>query len=142
MKLKKKVFNTNRIFIGGSLNVGFSSYSFQVGGAPEISYSITNWLDAGLGFNLNYYSERADPYYNGGLRYHNFNYGGGPFFRVYPLPFLFLQGQFEHNWVKVNQKYMPDGPDTPALLHLTVLLGALVIHSVLWGKAAFIHCLV
>jgi len=108
---EKEGFNTNRIFVGGSLNVGFSSYSFQVGGAPEIGYSITNWLDAGLGFNLNYYSEHADPYYNGNLRYHNFNYGGGPFVRIYPLPFLFLQGQFEHNWVHVNQKYMPDGPE-------------------------------
>ena len=103
---EKEGFNVNRIFVGGSINVGFSSYSFQAGGVPEIGYSITDWLDAGLGININYTSERADPYYNGNIRYRTFNYGGGPFFRVYPIHFLFIQGQFEHNWIKQNAKNM------------------------------------
>lgn len=103
---EKEGFNVNRIFIGGSLNIGFSSYSFQAGGVPEVGYSITDWLDAGLGININYTSERADPYYNYNTRYRTFNYGGGPFFRVYPIRFLFIQGQFEHNWIKQTAKDM------------------------------------
>lgn len=104
-----KGFDVNRIFVGGSINVGFSSYSFQAGAVPEIGYSITDWLDAGLGININYTSERADPYYNGNVRYRTFNYGGGPFFRVYPIRFLFIQGQFEHNWITQKARLMDNG---------------------------------
>lgn len=110
---EKQGFNVNRIFVGGSINVGFSSYSFQAGGVPEIGYSITDWLDAGLGININYTSERADPYYNGNTRYRTFNYGGGPFFRVYPIRFLFIQGQFEHNWITQKARDMNSGYDYP-----------------------------
>lgn len=99
---EKKGFNINKMFIGGSLALGFSSYSFNIGGTPEIGYSLTNWLDAGLTINLNYNSMRADPYYNNNIRQRSFNYGGGPFVRVYPMPFLFLQGQLETNWIKYN----------------------------------------
>lgn len=99
---EKKGFNINKMFIGGSLALGFSSYSFNIGGTPEIGYSLTNWLDAGLAINLNYNSMRADPYYNNNIRQRSFNYGGGPFVRVYPMPFLFLQGQLETNWIKYN----------------------------------------
>ena len=99
---EKKGFNINKMFIGGSLALGFSSYSFNIGGTPEIGYSLTNWLDAGLAINLNYNSMRADPYYNNNIRQRSFNYGGGPFVRVYPMPFLFFQGQLETNWIKYN----------------------------------------
>ncbi|WP_153796470.1 hypothetical protein [Foetidibacter luteolus] len=92
----------NRVFIGGSINLGFSSGSFNVGGVPEVGYSISEWLDLGLAFNINYYTISAE--YNGGLRQRSFNYGGGPFVRIYPLSFLFIQGQFENNWVKHNLK--------------------------------------
>lgn len=109
----KPGFNTNRIFVGGSLNLGFSSYTFQVGGVPEIGYSITDWLDAGIGININYQSERADPYWNGNIRYRTLTYGGGPFFRVYPVHFLFVQGQFEHNWFRQKARNMGTGVDFP-----------------------------
>ena len=99
-------FSTNRIFVGGSLNLGFASNTFQVGAVPEIGYSITDWLDAGIGINVNYASQRADPYWNGNVRYRTFNYGGGPFVRVYPVRFIFLQGQYEQNWIKQNAKDM------------------------------------
>lgn len=106
-------FNVNRIFVGGSLNLGFSSYTFQVGGVPEIGYSITDWLDAGIGININYQSERADPYWNNNIRYRTLTYGGGPFVRVYPIHFLFVQGQFEHNWLRQKARNMGTGVDFP-----------------------------
>lgn len=99
-----KGFKKENIFIGGGITIGFASNTFQVGATPEIGYSVAEWLDAGLGFNLNYASQRADPYYNGNVRYRNFNYGGGPFVRLFPIRFLFAQVQLEGNWINVNAK--------------------------------------
>jgi len=100
----EKGFKKENIFIGGGITLGFASNTFQIGASPEIGYSIAQWLDAGLGFNLNYASQRADPYYNGNVRSHSFNYGGGPFVRLFPLRFLFAQAQLEENWIKINAK--------------------------------------
>ena len=106
---KNSGFSSNRLFLGGSINLGISSNTFQLGAVPEIGYSITDWLDAGIGININYAAQRADPYLNGNVRYRTLNYGGGPFVRIYPLPFIFLQGQYEQNWIKQNAKDM-NGP--------------------------------
>jgi len=97
------------MFLGGSLALGFGSYSFNVGVSPEIGYTLNNWLDAGVVVNFNYNSIRADPYYTDNYRYHTFNYGGGVFARAYPLPFLFLAAQPEFNWTSVNRKDMNPG---------------------------------
>jgi hypothetical protein len=110
-----KGFRKDHIFIGGSLNLGFSGYVFNVGGAPEIGYSINKWLDAGVIININYTSERADSYYNGDVRTRIYNYGTGAFARFYPLPFLFLQAEPEYNWTKYTQRYMgPGSYDLPS----------------------------
>ncbi|MBS1947627.1 MAG: hypothetical protein JST47_07645 [Bacteroidetes bacterium] len=99
-------FKKDHLFIGGSLNLGFSSYVFNVGGAPEVGYSFNKWLDGGMLININYTSERADPYYNNNTRTRVFNYGIGAFGRFYPLPFLFLQAEPEYNWTRYTQRYM------------------------------------
>src|SRR3954471_21344548 len=70
-------FSKNNLFLGGSLALGFASYSFNVGVSPEIGYSLNSWLDAGVVVNFNYNSIRADPYYTGNIRYHTINYGAG-----------------------------------------------------------------
>ncbi len=58
-----------------------------------------------MGFNLIYTSIASNTYYNpSNTKLRQFNYGGGPFFRVYPVSFLFLQGQLEKNWTKVTIK--------------------------------------
>lgn len=95
--------NPGKIFIGGGLNLGFASNTFAIGALPEVGYSIAEWLDAGVSINLNYISERADPYYNYNVRSRNFNYGGGPFLRFYPVHFIMAQAQFETNWIHVSQ---------------------------------------
>jgi len=102
----KKGFKKENIFIGGGITLGFASNTFQIGASPEVGYSVAQWLDAGLGFNLNYASQKADPnyYYNNNTRYHSFNYGGGPFVRLFPVRFLFVQAQLEENWIKLNTK--------------------------------------
>src|SRR6478609_11651715 len=81
-------FKKEKVFLGGALSLGFGSGSFAVGGNPEIGYSLTRWLDAGLVFNINYYSQTLYDYYPGqNLKSTSFNYGGGIFTRAYPLPF-------------------------------------------------------
>jgi hypothetical protein len=102
-------FSKNNLFLGGSLALGFGSYSFNVGVSPEIGYSLNNWLDAGVVVNFNYNSIRADPYYTENIRYHTFNYGGGVFGRAYVLPFLFLTAQPEYNWQNINAKDASSG---------------------------------
>jgi hypothetical protein len=104
-----KNFNKDNIFVGGSLALGFGSYSFNIGGTPEIGYSFNEWFDAGLAFNINYQSIRADPYYNNNVRQRSFNYGGGPFLRVFPMKQFFVQGQFEKNWINYNYTNMNSG---------------------------------
>lgn len=99
-----KDFNKDNLFVGGSLALGLSNYTFNIGATPEIGYSFNNWFDAGVAVNLNYQSVRADPNYNN-TRQRIFNYGGGPFFRVYPLQQFFIEGQFEHNWINYNDLY-------------------------------------
>jgi hypothetical protein len=104
-------FKKQNLFIGGSLNLGYSGYDFNVGGAPEIGYSLTKWLDAGVLVNLNYSSERADPsgYYNDNIRQRDFTYGTGAFARLYPIRFLFFQVEPEYNWTKYSFRDMSSG---------------------------------
>ncbi|HEX5151314.1 MAG TPA: hypothetical protein VFW07_07685 [Parafilimonas sp.] len=96
-------FKKENVFLGGALSLGFGSGSFAIGGNPEIGYSFNKWFDAGLIFNINYFSQTD--YYNNDIKYSNFNYGGGIFLRGYPVPFLFLQIQPEHNWITYTNKY-------------------------------------
>jgi hypothetical protein len=97
-------FKKENIFMGGAISLGFGSGSFGVGANPEIGYSLTRWLDAGVIFNVNYYSQTYYDFYGPGqnMKATNFNYGGGVFMRAYPVPFLFFQIQPEYNWTSYN----------------------------------------
>lgn len=99
---QKGKFKKENIFMGTSLNLGLANHSFNAGINPEIGYSITKWLDGGIALNINYFSQSASDYSNN--RYRNFNFGGGPFLRVWPLSFLHLQLQPEYNWISSNVK--------------------------------------
>ncbi|MBS1628332.1 MAG: hypothetical protein JSR09_00855 [Bacteroidetes bacterium] len=134
---EKKGFDINKMFIGGSLALGFSSYSFNIGGTPEIGYSLTNWLDAGLAINLNYNSMRADPYYNNNIRQRSFNYGGGPFVRIYPMPFLFLQGQLETNWIKYNYLNLNNNQSSSLTTNSNSILAGIGYTQRIVGQSGF-----
>ncbi|MFL9485364.1 hypothetical protein ACI6Q2_21460 [Chitinophagaceae bacterium LWZ2-11] len=96
----KKGFDLSKMYVGGSLGLGFGTGQFSIGANPEVGYSVTNWFDAGLMFNINYTSLNGN--YYGGVDQKSFNYGVGAYGRVYPLPFLFLQVQPEENWVSYS----------------------------------------
>ncbi len=94
-------FQKEKLFTGGSLNLGFSSYTTNIGIAPQFGYSLTNWLDAGVDLNVNYISDR-DPY--SAAKIHQTLIGPGVFVRLFPINFLFASAQFEYNFI--SSKYI------------------------------------
>ena len=98
-------FKQENLFIGGSIALGFGSGSFNVGANPEVGYSFAQLVDAGIGFNINYFSQKVYDYSNDpAFRISGTTYGGGPFVRIFPVRFLFAQAQFEHNWITYKEK--------------------------------------
>jgi hypothetical protein len=105
---EKKGFKKENLFTGGSVSLAFYNNTFLIGGNPVFGYSLTNWLDAGLVVNYTYTSYRDYSTFNDRLRQKV--YGGGAFIKLYPVRFLFLQAQAEHNFITL--KYLPpnNGP--------------------------------
>ena len=100
---EKRPFQEN-LFTGGSVSFSFFGNTFLVGGSPVLGYSLTNWLDAGVVVNATYTSYRD---YNGVLndKLRQTLFGGGGFARLYPVRFLFVQGQIERN--SIQQTFIP-----------------------------------
>ena len=102
---KKKGFNKENLFTGGSISLAFYNNVFLVGASPVFGYSITNWADLGIVVNYNYTSYRDYNYvFNDKLK--QYVYGGGGFVKLYPVRFLFAQAQYEYNFIK--QKFIPN----------------------------------
>jgi hypothetical protein len=114
---KKGGFKKENLFTGGGAIVSVGSYSTLLGASPVFGYSFTKWLDAGISFNYNYASARY-VYFNG------INYvvsdekarqnviGPGIFARFYPVKFLFINVQAEHNYTTEKQI----SPNQPTLV--------------------------
>lgn len=122
---KKGGFKKEKLFTGGSATAGLSSYSTILGITPQLGYSLTNWADAGITFNLNYTSQRDYQDYGDKLR--QTVYGPGAFVRLFPVNFLFASAQYEYNFIHL--KYIPSGNSSylPAKNNITassLLLGA------------------
>lgn len=97
-------FQKEKLFTGGSANVGFSNRSTMLGITPQLGYSITDWADLGINFNVNYISQRD--YYAYGDKLRQTTFGPGAFVRLFPLNFLFATAQYEYNIIR--QKYIPE----------------------------------
>jgi hypothetical protein len=122
-------FNRQSLFVGGTIGVGASNYSFNAGATPEIGYTVKKWLDLGALVNINYYSERPDPtnFYNYNTRTRSFNYGVGAFARAYPINFLFVQVEPEVNFLSTNYKDYNTAPPSNYSIQATapsLLVGA------------------
>ena len=100
---EKKGFKKEKLFTGGSVTAGFSNYATILGITPQFGYSLTNWADAGITFNLNYTSQRD--YYDYGDKLRQTVYGPGAFVRLFPVRFLFASAQYEYNMIHL--KYIP-----------------------------------
>lgn len=91
-------FKKEKMFTGGNVIVSFYTGGTVLGISPHLGYSLTNWLDAAVSFNFVYTGE-TDPYQN---KYREYDYGPGAFVRIFPLPFLFAQAQYEHNFQQID----------------------------------------
>jgi hypothetical protein len=98
----QKGFRRDNIFIGGSLGLGLGSGTFNISANPEIGYTITKWLDAGISTNINYFTVNADN--NRGYRQRSTTYGAGVFVRIYPINGFFIQAIPEYNWMNTKLK--------------------------------------
>jgi hypothetical protein len=109
---KEKGFKKENLFTGGSVTVSFFNKQTILGANPVFGYKLSDWADAGLAFNF---------LYNGARDYSRFDdkirqtvWGPGAFVRLYPVKFLFVQGQFEHNFSKLKYIY-PGGSPTQTI---------------------------
>ena len=106
---KKGGFKKENLFTGGNVTLSFFNHQTLIGANPIFGYKIADWLDAGLSFNYLYASAKDNLYFGDKVR--QTVIGPGVFTRIYPVKFLFFQGQFEQNFIK--QKYIyPGGSPT------------------------------
>ncbi len=108
-EVKSHGFKVEKLFTGGSANIGFSSGSTMLGITPQLGYSLTNWMDAGITFNVNYLSQKD--YYSGD-KLRQTTYGPGAFVRLFPVNFLFATAQYEYNLMHL--KYIPNQVGAPS----------------------------
>ena len=94
-------FQKNKLFTGGSLTLSFYTGGTTIGVSPYFGYSVTKWLDAALSLNFIYKGQK-DTY---GNKARQVNIGPGAFVRLFPVDFLYVQAQYEHNFI--NYKYIP-----------------------------------
>lgn len=99
----EKGFKKENLFTGGSITLSFFNGQTIVGANPFFGYKLTDWFDAGVSLNFLYSGARDYYEYNDKLK--QTVIGPGVFARLYPVSFLFLQGQVEQNFS--NFKYEP-----------------------------------
>jgi hypothetical protein len=135
---KKGGFKKENLFTGGSVTLSFFNQQTVLGANPMFGYKIADWVDAGLAFNF---------LYNGARDYSQFNdkvrqtvYGPGAFVRLYPARFLFVQGQFEHNFSKLKYIYPGGSPtETHKAEANSLLLGAGIAQGREKGSTTFYY---
>jgi len=91
-------FKRELLFTGGTLNLSLFNGTTVLGATPQLGYNIASWLDAGVVFGYTYSSQRD--YSNNKLR--QTIIGPGAFVRIFPVNFLFITSQFEHNFVRLK----------------------------------------
>jgi hypothetical protein len=105
---KKIGFNKENLFTGGSVTLSFFNGQTVLGANPIFGYKLTNWLDAGVAFNVQYATARDN--YSFDDRIKQTILGPGVFARIYPVSMIFLQGQFERNFIKAKYIYPGGSP--------------------------------
>jgi hypothetical protein len=89
-------FKKEMMFSGGSINMSFFNGVTVLGASPQLGYSVASWLDAGVVMGFTYSSQRDD--FNNKFR--QTVYGPGVFARLFPVNFIFISSQFEHNFIR------------------------------------------
>ena len=121
-------FQKDHLFTGGGIQLSLSNFDFVVGASPVLGYSFNKWFDAGIGFSYIHIAEREsrdDGYgniYATGNKIRQNDYAPLAFVKFYPLKFLFIQAQFEENFI--TQKYIDrnGGNNLKASYHVSSFL--------------------
>lgn len=113
-------FQKDKLFTGGDLTLAFYTGGTTLGVSPYLGYSVTTWLDAAVSLNFVYHGQKD----YSGIKYRQTNIGPGAFVRIFPIDFLYLQAQYEHNFI--NLKVIEPGVGT-------VSKGKTDVNSVLLG---------
>lgn len=115
---ERKGFQKDMLFTGGTLNIGYFNGVTVLGATPQLGYSVSEWLDAGIVFGYTYMSQSI----NTDEKYRQHIIGPGAFVRLFPIDFIFASVQYEHNFIK--QKYIsPYGGYTQNLDVNSLLVG-------------------
>jgi hypothetical protein len=97
--VKQGGFKKDMLFTGGNLNIGFFNGVTVLGATPQLGYSVTEWLDAGISLGYTYTSQSVSMDY----KVRQTIIGPGAFARIFPIQFLFASVQYEHNFIRVKQ---------------------------------------
>ncbi len=100
---KKSKFKKENLFLGGSLSASFFNGETLLGVSPYFGYSLNKYVDVAASLNFNYISQRD--YIDYGDKIRQTDYGPGVFVRLFPVNFLFVQAQYEHNFIR--ERYIP-----------------------------------
>jgi hypothetical protein len=113
-------FKKELLFTGGTINLSFFNGATVLGASPQLGYSVTQWLDAGVIFGFTYSSQR-DNFNN---KFRQTIIGPGAFVRIFPVNFLFISAQFEHNFIKQKYLYSTGGSEVNNRDVSSMLVGA------------------
>ena len=120
---EERGFKKENLFTGGSVTVSFFNGQTILGANPMFGYKLAEWVDAGLVFNFVYNSTRDYLQFDDKLRQTTF--GPGVFTRLYPVSFLFVQGQYEQNFSSL--KYTPANGSSSSSFKEKVNAGSLLL---------------
>jgi len=98
-EVKQGGFRKDMLFTGGNVNIGFFNGVTVLGATPQLGYSVTEWLDAGISLGYTYTSQSVATDY----KVRQSIIGPGAFARIFPIQFLFASIQYEHNFIRVKQ---------------------------------------
>ena len=119
-EIKYGGFKKELLFSGGTVNLSFFNGATVLGASPQLGYSITKWLDAGIIIGYTYSSQRD----NAENKFRQTIIGPGAFARIFPVNFLFISAQYERNFIKQKFIYPNGGSDINNLNVSSMLLGA------------------
>jgi hypothetical protein len=103
----KKIFSKDNMIVGGNITLSFFQIT-AIGVSPYVGYKITPFIDAAASINFFYQSQPSINFTNDRIR--NTILAPGAFVRIYPVPFLYAEAHFEHNFMW--QRYKP-GNNSP-----------------------------
>ena len=121
-------FQKDHLFTGGGIQLSLSNYDFVIGASPVLGYSFNKWFDAGIGFSYVHIGEKeafddgyGNVYFTGNKTRLN-DYAPLVFTKFYPFKFMFIQAQFEENFVTAKYIYASGAPSDKISYNVSSLL--------------------